>query len=463
LQDPDRIRIHASEFIHSWEKKWRELTKLDFFIYQAINLLIAKMLELFPHEQLAARNSIRTLGFLIGDRLEAFLSENCFHECPLQCPISQDQLIINPPDLGRQGELKQISRMIKNMRQPRAKAKIWQRDLRRFVIAETVFEFLRFGENDLFYNSGKDLRDLISALTRVIFHFTQTKEGRSLLEQRIDLAGFEFLGALKAEDNERFGHLDHRNPDQLDMFLEDNLDDEDEEEIEEWQYPVLNLDELLAAHLLDLRYWRRFPGNEFLRRKQEHLEILNSFLADYSWFSQISDVDVGSMNEFFHFFLPFYFDLDEYGKIAEIYDSVVHFFSWLRLRNYDISPAVSKSLRQKQRFIQRMTSLRHFFRSVNDIPELVERANNFVFYQDYFQVHGRSPNALVVYTSNSPLPVKIRIPKDAGTFFRKDDILDCIVAKKGKRDFFIWHLRHVYPGQAQLYLFGDAETDENGE
>ena len=452
--------VNALEFIGSWDKNWTELNKLDFFIYRIINLLVEELNNTLRFESKVQQDNLRALGFLLGDKLESFLTSFCFSDCPLKCPISFNKSISHSIPAMNKIQLKDILNNISGLMDKNSKVEFWKKDIQRFVARETVMDYLRFSDSEILLPSLSSIRDLIKNSTDLIFSFSISDEGQHYLQHRSEPASKEFSKALKEHDFDQFGHVDGLDKDQMDFLLNELLDNStDEDELENWQLSLLQLDESITEHLLDDEYWFAKQDNAALVERQEDLILFSDFLTEFSWISSIEDIDVSILHEFIHFYLPFYFNTEEYGEIIRIQNSLVDFFNWLILNDYKLINNVIDALRKSSVFIQRLTSISKAFDLDEETLSRFQEKSNFVTYHNFYRVISRNLSSLILKNANLPFLVEVNVPEKSGKLFRKDDILDAVLIKEDNRRFSIWQVFHIYPGKAQIYLFGDIDAE----
>lgn len=453
------IYMNALEFLSSWEKKWNELNKLDYFIYQSINLLIEKINGKLNIETQNNIEAVRSLSFLIGDKLENFLSNLCFSKCPLNCPLSPDKLVNFQMYAGKNKHLKKLSKDFSLIKKSHYQSHLWEKEINRYVVRETVVDFFRYNDNEFVLLSQKNIRKIINLATEILKEFSYSQIGRELLNNRDNKADEEFADALKREDYEKFGQIDSQDDNQMDFLLNDAIDEaENIEDLEDWQIPAFKMRETIDSYLLDFNFWKAFPGNALLKEKKDHLLLFSNFLEDFSFITTINEVDVALIHEFFYFYLPLYFELDAYTEIQQIHQTLLHFYQWMDEKKNIVNNLVNKSLQRLTPYINRLVQIRKVFYS-KEVLEIFEGQDTITTYQNFYQVISRNESSLKLKTANLPFYLEVEIPPKTGLLFRKDDILDLVIAKNNLKNFSIWHLAHVYPGKAQIFIMGSNEDD----
>lgn len=452
-------KINAVEFISSWEKKWKELTKLDFFIYRTINNLIKELIDYFQWYDEEDKEDLRILGFLIGDHLEAFLTSECFGECPLKCPV-QLQEVAKLSDIPSNIPLfKKKSRQMSFL-EDRNKKEILHKHILNFVVKDTLIDFVRFDENQMIFKPHSVFRAFINKATDIIIRFIDSKEGQHLLLDKSSLAGNNFEAVLKQEDAEHFAYLDFENSEFIDLIIDDVYSEKfDEDEKEDWQTPLLNLTPYVEDLLLDKQFWGLIYNNDRLVKERDNLEIFNDFLSDFSDVSEMNDIDSSLLREFFSFYLPYYFSFEEYQRIREVSNSLRSLFSWMERNGIKLRKNLIVILDKVDLHYKRFMRLQKLMQPDANNLKIFENLDQIVSYTGFYQVIRRMEDALILKVANLSFSFKLQIPPGTGRYFRKNDILDLTVVKNTDNHFQLWQLNHLYTGFARMLLLGEIDGD----
>ncbi len=458
-QNNNAYRINAVEFISSWEKKWAELTKLDFFIYQAINRLSSELGNYFSWEDPDDNEDLRFLSFLLGDRLEDFLLVECFGDCPLQCPLDLKKIYksseIYEPYHGLRKKKRRLSANKK-----KSGFELLSLHIRNEVVRPTLIDFLRFDDNQLIFKSHTSLRKLIYNATDIIVGFIRSSLGQELLKNRAQHAGEYFAEVLKEENKEQLSYFDFDDYENIDNMIDDlytELIEEDEKEA--WQIHPLKLNQYIEEFILDKETRLVRFGNDELREVMEDLNVFNEFITEYTNVSEVGEINVSVLREFFSFYLPYIFEFYEYGRIPKISQHLKFFLEWMLLKG-DLSRRLPLLVSERATVqYNRILKIAGYMASERSNASLFSSLKDITTYSGFYEVIRRKESHISLRSANTPFQIEVITPRRAGRFFRKNDILDAVIVKNEKGKYMLWEVNHFYTAFAHTFLFGDYEED----
>jgi hypothetical protein len=445
-------QIDALEFIHSWEKSWRDLTQLDYYIYETINQVSKYLAEFFESDDEDVIDNLRFLSFLIGDHLESFLSIYCFDLCPLDCPLNHNALNKDIP-LDGQKELYRIQKNLSGIKGYPKKEDLLYRDIHKFVVLETLIDFLRFDDAYIPLEKLSEFKDLASQLAHLIVNKIKSAEGQYKLRNRHERANYDFGQALLKSDDDRFANIDPDDDQTMDNLIDD-MDDWSgaEEEIEDWQISQLNWEQVIQDFLLDAKAEQyghlRSSNGASLYLFSEFIE--ENFIVEN--FTQLSNIHV---HEYVYYFLPGQLNFYDYNTFKQHLMDLNMFLEWVLKNRHGLKPSIRMPLERVSGFVNRMERLLVHFRDEAFVQKLMGGQLNLVTYDNFYQVAFRNQDYLVLKATNLPFWVEIELPEKTGKYFRKNDIIDAVLIKNPGNRYRLWQINHIYPAKGQDYFYSD--------
>lgn len=436
-----RIYISAAEFIDSWEKEVYQLTHLDYFSFLLINdLALAIEQDFFSKTKNASvlqlgNDEIVSLAFNITDSLQDFLEKNCFGTCSLHCPFQLDGPI-NEGDALPIDDFSCTCKIYNGGIQTREQ--FLSSDVLNYVILDCMLDFYNYEMGIILSESDRYLLDFAEFLLNKIMAFIRFK-GQRFLQSHNENATDLFNEYLQNNDS----YWEER------YFFEDQ-DDEDEDEQEPWKTASADLEKIFDELIVQYQFSdTAFPGYRII-------EYFKEYLCEYLELSDIDELNMEDLREFFTVVLPHEMLFEEHFNFDALIDLFTNILTYLEFNHglylnvpfkkfiENEIPEIIRAFKITRNYNSRHSFVDHLLSSDNTDETLVEG-----FYElDKKRNHLYRLKDIHLKTIYQPVdlsPLK-------GYKLKAGDILHLKLIKRDD-GWKISRLEMVYPASARYFLY----------